>query len=255
MKSALPMNFIDIALGKPSPRVYMVENNEDAISNYDFNAPTETTSNSNQNTEIVGYPVYPSKEITQTTPFIYQLGYTGRMGLDKLNQPYEIVTTIPHIKQSFNDYMNKVREVLCHDLIQNGIPEHNFNPEINLQFARHLYTFNVEDLKIFNYMRYPQIIDNYIVDRMHEVSNIARKTTYIPCKVKGNIELFAAKGKAGMLLFQKYVTATEKYADTLNDLLRLITQYVYSENNPPENLWFTIYGTKNMYGDIDRVLL
>ena len=58
-----------------------------------------------------------------------------------------------------------------------------------------------------------------------------------------------------MLLFQKYVTATEKYADTLNDLLRLITQYVYSENNPPENLWFTIYGTKNMYGDIDRVLL
>lgn len=255
MKSALPMTFIDIALGKPSPRVYMVENNEDAISNYDFNTPTETTSNSDQNADIVGYPVYPSKEITQTTPFIYQLGYTGRMGLDKLNQPYEIITTTPHTKQSFTDYMNKVREVLCRDLIQNGIPEHNFNPEINLQFARRLYTFNVEDLKIFNYMRYPQLIDNYIVDRMHEVSNIARKTTYIPCKVKGNIELFAAKGKAGMLLFQKYVTATEKYADTLNDLLRLITQYVYSENNPPENLWFTIYGTKNMYGDIDRVLL
>ena len=213
MKSALPMTFIDIALGKPSPRVYMVENNEDAISNYDFNTPTETTSNSNQNANIIGYPVYPSKEITQTTPFIYQLGYTGRMGLDKLNQPYEIITTTPHTKQSFTDYMNKVRETLCHDLIQNGIPEHNFNPEINLQFARRLYTFNVEDLKIFMdergmkkahilgfsdggniamifALRYPERVDRLILNGANLEPGGVKRSVQIPVEIGYRVARF-----------------------------------------------------------------
>ena len=242
MKTPLPINFVDLALGIGAPR-------------WVVNGDTEIKITGALSGFTPGVPVYPSDEITMETPFEYELisegvGYTT----DKSNF-YEKLKLKPRSDRSKKHYISLVKQTLCRDLIVNGLPVTLFSPEIQYRHCGNNYTFHLEDLKVLNTLRYPAIVDAYIVDRMHEISNLASKSTFIPCSHVGNFALFAVQHRCGKDLFQKYVTAVHKYNEVRNTFLRLIADYTFEGRQLASDLWFSLYNTKEWTGEIERIQL
>lgn len=243
MKTPLPMNFVDLALGAPAPRWALAEGNI-PIDIRKLNLIT-----------IAGLPVYPTEEITLETPFEYELISEGVVDTTRAANFYEKIRLKPRSARSKKSFISLVKQTLCRDLIVNGLPVTLFTPEVRYQYHGKNYTFHIEDLKALNTLRYPVTVDSYIVDRMHELSNLANKTTYIPCTHAGTFELFAAQHKCGKDLFQKYVSAVHKYNEVRNTFLRLIDEYNFASPQTATDLWYSLYNTKEWTGEIERVQL
>ena len=245
MLGPLPVNFIDMALG-PYPRYCLVDNVPAFIDN---------CIDDDLAAEKLFLPIVIDEGITQETPFKYKL--RSITYYDSTNNTWveRIVIDKPHSQESLTKYITSVKFTLSRDLVMNGLSHHIFDPIVKYTFHNKIYKFQVEDLQVFDSLRYPSNVTNFITDRLHEISNLAGKPVFIPCTVKGEFDLFAAQNKCGKDLFQKYVNTIHKYIDVRNTFLRLIQDYTFTGSQTAEALWISLYGVKRYTGDIYRTKL
>lgn len=244
----LPMTYVDMALGEPAPRYYILLD-ETVVSAKDVQ--------SNETLQVnFKTPVYPDySEFTMDMPFIYQLKSNGVTKDDLTDSYKENITMVKHTPETLAKYINTVRMVLSQDLIRNGIARINFNPEVKYIFQKKTYFFDFEDLSIFNQMQFPQQVDCFDPGQRPELLNLAQFPLYIPCTCNDEYVLFQAQHRAGKDLFQKYVSMIKKYREVMSMLLRAIADWTFTNSQSPKALWITLFGKADQFGSIERIKL